>query len=185
MDSTQDAVSSPDRVGEIAKLIEDTLRRGRSPGDASVWHTAARGILAALPTTPPVAVLSPNSGYWLKDAESILRENGSTMHADEIGKVRSALATTPLTADAGEVERLRKALRWYADPTNWWTRNSSNSSFGYHQMGDGSMERMAGRPGTITDGTTCLMAGQFMPDAGSRARAALAPRDHGEAPNAR
>lgn len=64
-----------------------------------------------------------------------------------------------------------EALERYADPANWHVRNSSGP--GWHQMGEGSMERHAGQPGTITDGSGALMGGQFLADAGSRARAAL------------
>lgn len=88
-------------------------------------------------------------------------------HSDLDRQLSAATPTPPI-----QVEHLREALEWYADPANWWVRNSQ--ARGYHRMGEGSMERHAGQPGTVTDGSDQMLRDQFIPDAGGRARAALA-----------
>jgi hypothetical protein len=72
-----------------------------------------------------------------------------------------AIAETHAPVDASA---LLEALRFYADRDSWWSNDASGP--GRHRMGEGSMERMVGRPGTI-------MGLNFIPDAGDRARSAL------------
>lgn len=67
-----------------------------------------------------------------------------------------------------KVARMKAALEFYADPKNWFSPNREGP--GRHQMGAGSMERMIGRPGTVS-------GLNFIPDAGDIARQALAPTD--------
>ena len=82
--------------------------------------------------------------------------------------ILAALPATPPAADTGEVERLREALEPFAKLANEW-------------------ERWQARGSTSTPCMIQLVYGRCqigLPEYRA-ALAALAPRDHGEAPNAR
>lgn len=87
-------------------------------------------------------------------------------------KARAALARLEAQPSPAAETGLVEALRFYADPKNWWNRDVGG--FGYHNADlSGSMERLAARPGTVSSPPS-MVHPQFSPDCGERARAALA-----------
>jgi len=73
-----------------------------------------------------------------------------------------------------EIERLRKALEFYADAKNWWCQNVDDP-LNYHNSNlDGSIERMNAKVGILQPaGANGMVHAHFFNDGGDRARRAL------------
>ena len=171
------------RAIALGHPIDAEAFEAKAQNEAYMYQSAAQAALSALPPTRAESGLVKELRAELRHFKGRLAVDGKPLELqtrdelltvvhglqaenDRLGFEANAGRQAEAEADA-EARELAEALRFYADPKNWWTRNVRSSGCHNTNM-EGSMERYSAQVGVFDTN------GNWFNDVGDRARAVLA-----------